>query len=66
MLKQRILGISENRSERPNVGLRSEIVRLYGEHRWREIESRSRFLDVPLCHFESSWFLPHNAGGLKH
>jgi hypothetical protein len=39
---------SKNRSERLKVGLRSAAVRLYGEHRKPEIESRSRFLGVSM------------------
>ena len=38
----------KNRRERPNVGLRSAAVRMYGEHRRLEIVPRSRFLEIPL------------------
>jgi hypothetical protein len=41
------MGISKNRSEQFKVASRSAAVRLYGEHRRREVELRNRFVEVP-------------------
>ncbi|HEY8025683.1 MAG TPA: hypothetical protein VIF60_14025 [Burkholderiaceae bacterium] len=40
------MNTTKNRSERLKVEPRSAAVRLYGEHRRVEIESRSRFVGV--------------------